>query len=216
MRIFLVFLCFLSAIYASSFANKKIIKMQNNDDFHIINLDQNINYNKLSEIYTLALIPSYEKEYNFYFSNLKIDAKTMAKDTLKELSSIINKQNNFTLLSQKENQSYISSQNILQADKNFINAEEFLEFSRFKKANFIILLDLKNIQANQQNFLFFSNFDVKAHIEYKIYNAKTSKLKDHKILNISSSFSAKDKYKSYQELIKDIANILYDDIKNTI
>ncbi|AJC88600.1 hypothetical protein [Campylobacter lari] len=216
MRFFLIFFCFLSAIYANSFANKKIIKLQNNDDFNIINLEQNINYDKLSHISTLALVPSYGKEYNFYFSNLKIDAKTMAKDTLKALSAILNKQNNFTLLSQKENQTYINSQNILQKNKNFINASEFLEFNHFKKADFIILLDLKSIQASQQNFLLFSNFEVKADIEYKLFNAKTKKIKDHKILAINTQFSTNDKNKSYQELVQEIATIVYEDIKNTI
>ncbi|OCX43374.1 hypothetical protein A7X81_01775 [Campylobacter ornithocola] len=216
MKFFLIFLCFLSTIYANSFANKKIIKLQNNDDFNIINLDQSIDYDRLSHISTLALVPSYEKEYNFYFSNLKIDAKTMAKDTLKALSIILNEQNNFALLSQKENQTYINSQNILQVDKKFINASEFLEFNRFKKADFIVLLDLKSIQASQQNFLFFSNFEVKADIEYKLFNAKTKKLKDYKILTINTQFSTNDKNKSYQELVQEIAKILYEDIKNTI
>ncbi|AJC85667.1 hypothetical protein [Campylobacter sp. RM16704] len=216
MKIFLVFMCFLSSIYANSFANKKIIKLQKNDEFSIINLNQNVDYDKLTHISTLALIPSYEKEYNFYFSNLKIDATTMAKDTLKALSFIINKQNDLALLSQKENQTYINSQNILQTNKNFINSENFLEFNRFKKPNFVILLDLKSIQASQQNFLLFSNFEVKANIEYKLFNAKTNKLKDYKILTINTQFSTNNKNKSYQELIQEIANILYEDIKNTI
>ncbi|HEC1784588.1 TPA: hypothetical protein R1727_000992, partial [Campylobacter lari] len=76
--------------------------------------------------------------------------------------------------------------------------------------------DLKSIQASQQNFLLFSNFEVKADIEYKLFNAKTKKLKDHKILTINTQFSTNDKNKSYQELVQEIAKIVYEDIKNTI
>ncbi|AJC90064.1 hypothetical protein [Campylobacter subantarcticus] len=216
MRILLVFLCLFGTIYANSFANKKIIKLQNNDDFNIIKLNQNVNYDKLSQIDVLALVPSYEKEYNFYFSNLKIDAKTMAKDTLNALNALFSKENHLALLSQKENQVYINSQNILQANKHFINADDFLEFNRFKKADFVILLDLKKVQASQHNFLFFSNFDVKIDLEYKVFLTKTNKLKDHKLLTIDTRFNTSDKSKSYEELVQEIAKILYEDIKNTI
>lgn len=216
MKFFVVFLCLVSAIFASSFENKKIIKLDTKDEFNIIDLNQNINYEKLSNITTIALVPSYEKEYNFYFSNLKINAYKMAKDTLITLNHTINEKNNFILLSQKENQSYIDSQNIIHPQKNFINASDFLEFNRFKKADFIILIDLKNIKATQRNFLFFSNFDVLVNIEYKIYNAKSNKLKDHKILQIQSQFSSSNKQTSYQELVQNIANEIYNDLQNSI
>ncbi len=203
-------------MFANSFENKKIIKLNTQDDFNIINLNQNIDYEKLSNIIILALIPSYEKEYNFYFSNFKINAYKMAKDTLLKLNYIINQNKDLALIDQKENQKYINSQSIINPQKAFIGASDFLEFNTFKKPNFIILLDLKNIQAVQKNFLFFSNFDTLINIEYKIYNAKTNKLKDHRLLKIQSNFNTSNKEKSYEELITNIANAIFTDIKEII
>lgn len=213
--IFVLFLL-INAVFSNTFENKKIIKLNKNDDFYIINLNQNINYNQISNITTLALIPSYEKEYNFYFPNLKINSQEIAIDTLKAINTLIKQENHFALLSQKENETYIRSENLLHPDKNYISSDEFLEFSPFKKADIIILLDLKSIEALKRNFVFFSNFKTKTIIEYKIYNAKTKKLKDYKTLTIQSDFTAKDLKKSYQEFLQTIAKIIHEDIKNTI
>ncbi|MCR6571425.1 hypothetical protein CINS5915_07060 [Campylobacter insulaenigrae] len=216
MKFFLIFLCFVSGIFANSFENKKIIKLDTQDEFNIINLNQDIDYEKLSNITTLALIPSYEKEYNFYFSNFKIDSYTMAKNTLLKLNYIVNQNKDFILISQKENQNYINSQSFIHPQKEFVNANNFLEFNNFKKPNFIVLLDLKNIQATQRNFLFFSSFDTLIDIEYKIYNAKTNKLKDHRLLTIQSNFNTNNKEKSYEELVTNISNAIYEDIRQII
>ncbi|MBF7044199.1 hypothetical protein IY804_04600, partial [Campylobacter volucris] len=46
--------------------------------------------------------------------------------------------------------------------------------------------------------------------------AKSNKLKDHKILQIQSQFSSSNKQTSYQELVQNIANEIYNDLQNSI
>ncbi|TKX31131.1 hypothetical protein [Campylobacter estrildidarum] len=236
---FFIIIClsiFLSSnLFSNDFAQKKIVKIQQNeDDFKLIDLQQNVINSNLDEQEALfdsstliekkpsiikdkdkdfAIVLSFRQNFGYFSDGIKVDAKDFSTEFSKKLINDLSL--NFT--NSAANGLYQSSDVLLKfspKDSKFVNVAPFLKqeldknkiYSKF--IDYLIIVNLDDFYVITTNYFIAVTKNAIAKVNFKIISLDKGRVIVAKNARLSLALDAKDSKKNYQNVSEQMPKML--------
>ncbi len=215
-------------IFANNFSQKKIIKIdQNEDAFNIIDLDQKIKPQKLDEQEALfdsstlrtakkdarvdfGILVGFRENFGYALKDFRVEAKEFSSEFTKRFIKNLN----LNLISALQNRAYQFERtlNSLNTHKNF----KLVELSKFLKqdksytqfTDFLIVVSLEDFYISTWDFYLTKFQNAYAKVNIAIISASTNKIVSAKNVELRLRLDSKNSEENYQNLLLEMPTML--------
>lgn len=245
MKIFFV-LCasvlFSISLFANNFSQKKIIKLEQQENFEIIDLNQNVvkqnldqqkgifdssslvdkkaNVRKDSDI-DFAIVLSFRQNFGYVLDGFKVSAKEFSTLFAKRLLSDLK----LNFVNSAANGIYQDSRTLTRfspKDSKLLNVSPFLKKEKDKNkiyakfTDYLVVVNLDEFYINITNYFIATTKNAVANVNFKVVSTSNGKIIASKNVKLSFALNAKDSKVNYQDILNQMPTMLSEAINKEI
>ncbi|EAH8787791.1 hypothetical protein EWV11_01675 [Campylobacter jejuni] len=237
MKIFLI-LCisilFNSSLFANNFSQKKIIKLEQQENFEIIDLQQNVMQQNLDQQKGIfdssslaskkesirkdqdidfAIVMSFRQNFGYFLDGFRVSAKEFS--TLFSKNLVDDLKLNF--VNSAANGVYQDSRTLTRfspKDSKLLNVSAFLKKEKDKSkvyakfTDYLVVVNLDDFYVNITNYFVTITKNAVANINFKVVSTSNGKILTSKNVRLNFALHAEDPRINYQELVNQMPNML--------
>ncbi|EAH8344530.1 hypothetical protein EU791_04635 [Campylobacter coli] len=237
MKIFLI-LCisilFNSSLFANNFSQKKIIKLEQQENFEIIDLQQNVMQQNLDQQKGIfdssslaskkesirkdqdidfAIVMSFRQNFGYFLDGFRVGAKEFS--TLFSKNLVDDLKLNF--VNSSANGVYQDSRTLTRfspRDSKLLNVSAFLKKEKDKSkiyakfTDYLVVVNLDDFYVNITNYFVTITKNAVANINFKVVSTSNGKILTSKNVRLNFALHAEDPRINYQELVNQMPNML--------
>ncbi|HEH5120401.1 TPA: hypothetical protein SG801_001225 [Campylobacter coli] len=237
MKIFLI-LCisilFNSNLFANNFSQKKIIKLEQQENFEIIDLQQNVMQQNLDQQKGIfdssslaskkesirkdqdidfAIVMSFRQNFGYFLDGFRVGAKEFS--TLFSKNLVDDLKLNF--VNSAANGVYQDSRTLARfspKDAKLLNVAPFLKKEKDKSqiyakfTDYLVVINLDDFYVNITNYFVTITKNAVANINFKVVSTSNGKILISKNVKLNFALHAQDPRINYQELVNQMPNML--------
>ncbi|EAK4846922.1 hypothetical protein C3G49_06410 [Campylobacter coli] len=237
MKIFLI-LCisilFNSSLFANNFSQKKIIKLEQQENFEIIDLQQNVMQQNLDQQKGIfdssslaskkesirkdqdidfAIVMSFRQNFGYFLDGFRVNAKEFS--TLFSKNLVDDLKLNF--VNSAANGVYQDSRTLTRfspKDSKLLNVSSFLKKEKDKSkiyakfTDYLVVVNLDDFYVNITNYFVAITKNAVANINFKVVSTSNGKILTSKNVRLNFALHAEDPRINYQELVNQMPNML--------
>lgn len=237
MKIFLI-LCisilFNSSLFANNFSQKKIIKLEQQENFEIIDLQQNVMQQNLDQQKGIfdssslvskkesirkdqdidfAIVMSFRQNFGYFLDGFRVNAKEFS--TLFSKNLVDDLKLNF--INSAANGVYHDSRTLTRfspKDSKLLNVSLFLKKEKDKSkiyakfTDYLVVVNLDDFYVNITNYFVTITKNAVANINFKVVSTSNGKILTSKNVRLNFALHAEDPRINYQELVNQMPNML--------
>ncbi len=237
MKIFLI-LCisilFNSSLFANNFSQKKIIKLEQQENFEIIDLQQNVMQQNLDQQKGIfdssslaskkesirkdrdidfAIVMSFRQNFGYFLDGFRVSAKEFS--TLFSKNLVDDLKLNF--VNSAANGVYQDSRTLTRfspKDSKLLNVSAFLKKEKDKSkiyakfTDYLVVVNLDDFYVNITNYFVTITKNAVANINFKVVSTNNGKILTSKNVRLNFALHAEDPRINYQELVNQMPNML--------
>lgn len=237
MKIFLI-LCisilFNSSLFANNFSQKKIIKLEQQENFEIIDLQQNVMQQNLDQQKGIfdssslaskkesirkdqdidfAIVMSFRQNFGYFLDGFRVSAKEFS--TLFSKNLVDDLKLNF--VNSAANGVYQDSRTLTRfspKDSKLLNVSSFLKKEKDKSkiyakfTDYLVVVNLDDFYVNITNYLVTITKNAVANINFKVVSTSNGKILTSKNVRLNFALHVEDPRINYQELVNQMPNML--------
>lgn len=245
MKIFFV-LCasvlFSISLFANNFSQKKIIKLEQQENFEIIDLHQNVvkqnldqqkgifdssslvnkktNVRKDSDI-DFAIVLSFRQNFGYILDGFKVSAKEFSTFFAKRLLGDLK----LNFVNSAANGIYQDSRTLTRfspKDSKLLNVSPFLKKEKDKNkiyakfTDYLVVVNLDEFYINITNYFIATTKNAVANVNFKVVSTSNGKIIASKNVKLSFALNAKDSKVNYQDILNQMPTMLSEVINKEI
>ncbi|HEB9339821.1 TPA: hypothetical protein RZK43_001218 [Campylobacter coli] len=237
MKIFLI-LCisilFNSSLFANNFSQKKIIKLEQQENFEIIDLQQNVMQQNLDQQKGIfdssslaskkesihkdqdidfAIVMSFRQNFGYFLDGFRVSAKEFS--TLFSKNLVDDLKLNF--VNSAANGVYQDSRTLTRfspKDSKLLNVSSFLKKEKDKSkiyakfTDYLVVVNLDDFYVNITNYFVTITKNAVANINFKVVSTSNGKILTSKNVRLNFALHAEEPRINYQELVNQMPNML--------